>query len=193
MDIINECIETERLYLKVLDESYAEKVLDFYNKNYEFLKPWEPERNSGFYTLEYQKNFLKRELENIFQKKQWKVWIFKKEDKDFNQIIGSVALNEIVRGCFQSCFIGYKMDKDNINKGYMTEAVKKTVEYAFNTLKLHRIEANIMPRNIGSLKVVKKCGFVNEGMAKKYLKINGIWEDHIHMVILNDKLEMEQN
>ncbi len=50
---------------------------------------------------------------------------------------------------------------------------------------LHRIEANIMPKNSASMKVVKKLGFYDEGLAYQYLKINGTWEDHIHMVLLN--------
>lgn len=67
----------------------------------------------------------------------------------------------------------------------MTEAVGKVTEIAFGRLGLHRIEANIMPWNTRSLRVVQKNGFVNEGIARDYLLINGKWEDHIHMVKLN--------
>ncbi|WP_330651588.1 GNAT family N-acetyltransferase [Tepidibacter aestuarii] len=70
----------------------------------------------------------------------------------------------------------------------MSEAIKKGIDIIFNQYKLHRIEANIMPKNKASLRVVEKLGFYNEGLALKYLKINGKWEDHIHMVLLNDKL-----
>ena len=83
----------------------------------------------------------------------------------------------------------YQRNKDEINQGYMTEAIKTAVDYAFKELNLHRIEANIMPKNKASLKVVEKLGFINEGISKKYLKINGSWEDHIHMVLLNEELE----
>ncbi|WP_278244288.1 GNAT family N-acetyltransferase [Caldisalinibacter kiritimatiensis] len=95
----------------------------------------------------------------------------------------------MVRGPFLSCFLGYKLDKDEVNKGYMTEALKMGIDIAFNELKLHRIEANIMPKNEASLRIVKKLGFYEEGVAKKYLKINGKWEDHIHMVLLNEDIE----
>ena len=87
-----------------------------------------------------------------------------------------------------SCHLGYKLDKDEVNKGYVTEAIQKGIDIMFNELKLHRIEANIMPKNKCSLRVVEKLGFYNEGLAYKYLKINGKWEDHIHMVLLNDKV-----
>ena len=87
-----------------------------------------------------------------------------------------------------SCHLGYKLDKDHINKGFMTEAVKKGIEIIFNEYRLHRIEANIMPHNRGSARVVEKLGFYNEGLARQYLKINNNWEDHIHWVLLNDKV-----
>jgi len=114
-------------------------------------------------------------------------WLFKKEDQMLEKPLGTLALTNIIRGVFKSCFLGYKMDEDEINKGYMTEAIKALVKIAFSELNLHRIEANIMPRNERSIRVVEKCGFINEGLAKKYLKINGIWEDHYHMVILNEE------
>jgi [ribosomal protein S5]-alanine N-acetyltransferase len=91
-------------------------------------------------------------------------------------------------GAFLSCHLGYKLDKDEINKGYITEAIQKGIEVMFNEFGLHRIEANIMPKNKRSLRVVEKLGFYNEGLAYKYLKINDKWEDHIHMVLLNDNV-----
>jgi len=182
-------IKSERLILKILDESYADKVLDYFIRNTAFLNNWEPIKEAEFYTLEFQKNQLLNELKRIEEGKLLKVWIFEKGDIEYKRVIGSIALNEIVRGCFQSCFLGYRMDVNQTNKGYMTEGVKRIVEYAFDELKLHRIEANIMPHNIASLKVVNKLGFYNEGLAKKYLKINGKWEDHIHMVLLNEAME----
>lgn len=97
-----------------------------------------------------------------------------------------VALNGIVWGSFCSCFLGYKLDKDHLRQGLMIEAVQECVRIAFEELGLHRIEANIMPRNLPSLGVAEKCGFVREGISRKYLKINGVWEDHIHMVRLNE-------
>ena len=71
----------------------------------------------------------------------------------------------------------------------MTEAVRKVTEFAFADLGLHRIEANVMPRNEASAAVLKKCGFRMEGSSQKYLKINGRWEDHLHYVILNESME----
>lgn len=178
--------ETERLILKVLDKSYAELVIDYYLRNKSFLEEWEPVKSEEFYTKQYQEEQLDNELSNIENKRSFRLWIFKKEDS--NRIIGSVGFNNIVWGAFLSCYLGCKLDKDEINKGYMTEAVKKGIEVMFNEFGLHRIEANIMPKNKRSLRVVEKLGFYNEGLAYKYLKINDKWEDHIHMVLLNDNV-----
>ena len=105
---------------------------------------------------------------------------------DLAQIVGDLGFNNIVRGSFQSCHLGYKIDIGAANQGYITEALRRAIAYAFDELKLHRIEANVMPHNARSRRVVAKLGFAEEGMARKYLKINGAWEDHIHYVMLND-------
>ena len=178
--------ESERLILKILDKSYAQMVLDYYLRNKSFLEEWEPVKSKEFYTRQYQEELLDKELSNIISKRSFRLWIFKKEDS--SKIIGSVGFSNIVWGAFLSCHLGYKLDKDEINKGYMTEAVQKGIEIMFNEFGLHRIEANIMPKNKPSLRVVEKLGFYKEGLGYKYLKINGKWEDHIHMVLLNEKI-----
>lgn len=178
--------ETERLILKILDKSYAELVIDYYERNKSFLEKWETVKTNEFYEKQYQEEQLDKELSNIENKRSFRLWIFKKENS--NTIIGSVVFNNIVWGAFLSCHLGYKLDKEEINKGYITEAIQKGTEVVFNEFGLHRIEANIMPENKRSLRVVEKLGFYNEGLAYKYLKINGKWEDHIHMVLLNDNV-----
>ncbi|NSB30220.1 GNAT family N-acetyltransferase [Clostridium saccharoperbutylacetonicum] len=178
--------ETERLLLKVLDKSYAEMVVDYCLRNESFLEEWEPLRSEGFYTKQYQEEQLDKTLTDIKNNNSLILWIFKKQDEQ--RILGSIAFTNIVKGVFLSSYLGYKFDKDEINKGYMTEAIQKGIEIMFNEYGLHRIEANIMPKNKRSLRVAEKLGFYNEGLAYKYLKINEKWEDHIHMVLLNDKV-----
>ena len=96
-----------------------------------------------------------------------------------------LGLNEIVRGAFQSCFISYKIDHTLWGRGCGSEAIAYGAEWAFRALGLHRVEANIMPRNTASRRAAAKAGFVEEGLSRQYLKINGVWEDHIHMVRLD--------
>jgi [ribosomal protein S5]-alanine N-acetyltransferase len=182
--LLQKIYETERLLLKLLDQSYAGLVVDYYLRNKSFLDEWEPLQNEEFYTKQHQEEQLNKELSNIENKSSFRLWVFKKEDE--SRIIGSVGFNNIVRGAFLSCHLGYKLDKEEINKGFISEAIQKGIEIMFNEFGLHRIEANIMPKNKRSFRVVEKLGFYNEGLAYKYLKINGKWEDHIHMVLLND-------
>lgn len=177
---------TERLILKVIDKSYVGLVIDYYLRNKSFLEEWEPAKSEEFYTKQYQEEQLERESASIESNNSLRLWIFKNEDE--SRIIGSVGFTNIVRGAFLSCYLGYKSDKDEVNKGYITEAIQRGIGIMFNEFGLHRIEANIMPKNKPSLRVVEKLGFYNEGLAYKYLKINGKWEDHIHMVLLNDKV-----
>ncbi|MDD2328708.1 MAG: GNAT family N-acetyltransferase [bacterium] len=179
--------KTERLILRVIDTSYTELVIDYYERNKSFLEQWETVKTPEFYQKQYQKQQIVNDLVSIENLRSFRLWIFKKED--MNTIIGSVVFDNIVWGAFLSCHLGYKLDKDEINKGYMTEAIQKGIEIVFNEFGLHRIEANIMPRNKRSMRVVEKLGFYNEGLAHKYLRINGKWEDHIHMVLLNEKIQ----
>jgi [ribosomal protein S5]-alanine N-acetyltransferase len=95
-----------------------------------------------------------------------------------DEIVGQVSLNNIARGPFQSATLGYWIGAPYARKGYMSEAITLAVDLAFATLGLHRVEANIIPRNTPSINLVKKLGFRYEGTAERYLRIAGVWEDH---------------
>ncbi|MHB8130603.1 MAG: GNAT family N-acetyltransferase [Mobilitalea sp.] len=177
--------ETERLFLRILDRNDAVAVLDYYTRNKDFLKEWEPTRSEEFYTKIFQREQLENEFQKIHDRNSLRLWIYKKNDE--KKIIGTISFTDITAGCFQSCRLGYKLDWREINHGYISEAIQKGIDIIFNDYGLHRIEANIMPKNTRSLWVVEKLGFKNEGLAKQYLMINGRWEDHIHMVLLNEK------
>lgn len=93
-------------------------------------------------------------------------------------IVGQVSINNIVRGPFLSATLGYWIAKPHAKKGLMAEALTLAISHAFNELALHRVEANIIPRNAASITLVKKLGFRFEGTAERYLRIAGVWEDH---------------
>lgn len=165
------------------DISLAEQVVDYYRRNREFLEKFEPRRDDAFFSLEHQREILRAEVCNWKEKTAFRFYI--KLTEQPNKLIGIIGLNNVVWGAFCSAFLGYKLDKGFINNGYMSMAVEMLVKYAFEELHLHRIEANVMPRNIASLRVLEKNSFIKEGISKYYLNINGIWEDHIHMVRIN--------
>lgn len=93
-------------------------------------------------------------------------------------IAGSLTLSQIVRGNFQSAYLGYYVGEPYAGRGYMTEALGLMLRYAFVDLKLHRLEANIQPGNAASIALVNRAGFVREGYSRRYLKICGRWRDH---------------
>lgn len=177
-------IEVNGLQLIPADMSLAEEAADYYRRNREFLKEFEPEHGEEFYTVYGQKMGL---IAEEIAMKRGNICRFYIRHKDMpGKIIGVISLSDITMGFFCSAFLGYKLDETCINRGYMTELISWMVTYGFETLHLHRIEANVMPKNERSLRVLEKNGFEREGLAKKYLRINGVWEDHIHMVKIND-------
>ena len=99
--------------------------------------------------------------------------------KDTRAIIGCTSIANIVRGAFESCTLGYWAGIDGVGQGFMTEAVALSVRHAFRDLRLHRVEANIMPRNVPSTLLVQRLGFREEGLAKRFIRINYQWEDHV--------------
>jgi [ribosomal protein S5]-alanine N-acetyltransferase len=177
-------LETNDLILRPADMKFAESVLRYYRRNQAFLEPFEPKRDPAFFTYERQEAALRQEVAAARRKSAFRFYIWTKADPQ--TVIGRIGLSNIVWGCFLSCFLSYNLDAGHTNQGYMTQAVTAVSQYAFQTLRLHRIEANVMPRNRASRRVLEKCGFREEGVSKQYLKINGVWEDHVHMVLLNE-------
>jgi len=105
-------------------------------------------------------------------------------ERESNRIVGIVNLNEVVRGFFQSAYMGYYGMTGMNGRGLMSEAVSLVVTEAFTKLGLHRIEANIQPGNKPSVALVKRLGFRQEGYSPRYLKIGGEWRDHERWAIL---------
>jgi ribosomal-protein-alanine N-acetyltransferase len=101
-------------------------------------------------------------------------------------IVGTLNLSQIFRRKFQNAYLGYQLFAGSTGKGYMTEAVGLALRFAFNDLKLHRIEASVQPSNTASIAVLKRSGFIYEGTASRYLKINGRWRDHERWAIIKE-------
>lgn len=179
-----ERFETERLILRVLDESDVNELIDYYKRNKDFLEPWIPKSGKEFYTFDFQLKRLAYENELRDSGIEYRYRIFRKDSPQKN--IGNVAVSNIIRGVLQSAFLGYSVDETENGKGIATEAIKKVIEISFNEIKLHRLEANVIPTNVPSIRVLEKLYFVKEGYSKQYLKINDKWEDHIRFAIINN-------
>ncbi|MDQ2648726.1 MAG: GNAT family N-acetyltransferase [Actinomycetota bacterium] len=102
---------------------------------------------------------------------------------------GEINLSIVQRGPFQSSYLGYWIDERHAGQGYMPEAVVCLCRAAFEELGLHRVQISIIPRNTASRRVVEKLDIRNEGLAERYLEINGVWEDHYRYAITAEEWE----
>ncbi len=100
---------------------------------------------------------------------------------------GEITLSSIQRGPFQNGAVGYWIDQELAGSGYIPEAVVVVLQFAFETLRLHRIEVAIIPRNTASRRVVDKLALRNEGVALGFLEINGEWEDHVRYAMTSEE------
>jgi len=98
-------------------------------------------------------------------------------------LMGEMNLSNLVRGAFHSAHVGYWIDKQQAGCGYTPEALVVLARFAFEQLDLHRLQVAIVPRNAASRRVVDKVGLRCEGLAERYLEINGVWEDHLRYAI----------
>lgn len=152
-------------------------------QNIEHLKPYEPEWAADSLTQEFFKKRLKRQI------REWDIGnaqcflIFETAN---HKLIGGMNINNICRGAAQYAALGYWIDKGYEGRGFMREALDVTLKYCFEDMKLHRINAACIPENMRSKNLLLSSGFVEEGFARKYLHINGVWQDHILFGICND-------
>ena len=99
------------------------------------------------------------------------------------RLAGEINLSAIQRGPFQSAYVGYWIDEAEAGHGYTPEALVVLSRFAFDDLRLHRVQIAIIPRNSASRRVVEKLKLREEGVAERYLEINGVWEDHVRYAI----------
>jgi [ribosomal protein S5]-alanine N-acetyltransferase len=105
-----------------------------------------------------------------------------------DQLVGGLTLSNVRRGVTQAAVLGYWLGLPFVGQGYMTAAVGAVACFAFQDLHLHRIEAATMPNNAASIRVLERNGFRREGIARRLLKINGKWEDHVLHALLAEDL-----
>ncbi|MGV1061689.1 GNAT family N-acetyltransferase [Clostridium perfringens] len=176
-------LNTERLALRNLTPENTEEMLDYYIRNEEHLRQYEPTRDSGFYTYEGQKEILTESFRQFIDGTSIDLGIFKDE-----KLIGKIKLSNIVYGILRNAFVGYSIDKEHQGSGYMKEALNTVCSYAFEEMGLHRLEASTLMDNSRSQGVLKACGFNELGISEKYLYINGEWRDHKIFYKVNDDL-----
>jgi [ribosomal protein S5]-alanine N-acetyltransferase len=155
----------------------------------EHLTPWEPvwqrdELTRGAYRRRV-RHYHREAREDL----GYAFLIFKDGD---DRLIGGLSLSNVRRGVTQAAVLGYWLGLPFVRQGFMTAAVNAVVAYAFEDLHLHRLEAATMPNNAASIRVLERNGFRSEGIARRLLKINGVWEDHmLHALVAEDFAQIE--
>jgi ribosomal-protein-alanine N-acetyltransferase len=151
-----------------------------------FLEPWEPRWTPDELDRTAWRLRISRYREDYAQGTAIALFIF---EKSSGKLAGGITLGNIRHGVSQSGHVGYWIGERFGGRGLMTDAVKVVARFAFDTLRLHRIEAACIPDNIRSIRVLEKAGFRREGLLRSYLRINGIWQDHyLYARIADDPL-----
>lgn len=169
-------LQTARCVIRLPEPLDAPKLLRHRLESREHLAPWEPTRSMDYYTLEQCRRAIAdgREVANL--DRGYPLVLF---DPDEEHVLGSATLANVMRGPFQACLLGYGIGVRWEGCGLMHEALEATLAWAFGELDLHRVMANYLPRNERSAGLLERLGFEREGYARAYLKIAGLWEDHV--------------
>jgi ribosomal-protein-alanine N-acetyltransferase len=149
----------------------------------DFLTPWEPSWPAD----DLARNAFRRRLKRYFDDQRndlsYSFFIFRKND---DVLLGGLTIANVRRGVAQAGSLGYWMGEPFAGRGYMTAAVKAVAPFSFGALGLHRLDAACIPTNKASSRLLEKCGFTYEGLARQYLCINGQWQDHLLYARLRD-------
>jgi ribosomal-protein-alanine N-acetyltransferase len=152
-----------------------------------FLEPWEPvwaqdELSKGAFRRRLKRYQKESRLDSAYA-----FFVFRNED---DALLGGCTLSNVRRGVTQCCALGYWVGERFARQGYMFDAVRALIPFIFATLGMHRIEAACVPWNEPSKSLLVKTGFREEGLAKRYLQINGDWQDHALFALLEDEARL---
>lgn len=172
-----------RVFIRPPVPADREEYMGLLRESAEFHKPWSPATPPDYdpYSADAFSQYLR--TMGPAERRERRL-VCRKSDE---RILGAVHVSEIVRGCFQSAYLGYWVGAPFANQGYMGEGLPLVVDYCFGALGLHRLEANIRPENEASIRLVKSVGFRREGHSPRYLKIDGEWRDHERWAILAEE------
>lgn len=171
--------ETHRLLLRLLGPEHAASVREYGLRSAEYHRAYDPIRPRDHWELAVVADRLAVQVREARGDRSLCLFISAKSEP--RHVIGAINLRNIIRGAMLSATLGYGLAPEAVGMGLMTEAVGRVVDVAFHDLKLHRVEANVMPSNGRSLAVVERAGFLREGLSPGYLNIAGTWEDHVRL------------
>jgi ribosomal-protein-alanine N-acetyltransferase len=164
-------------------------LAQFLGDNFEgHLDRWSPPVSSAYFTERFWQERLALAVEEFRAGRAARFVLQEGPDEDA-PIIGTCNYTNVVRGPFLACHLGYQLGRAHEGRGYMSEALRATNEFAFGRMRLHRIMANYRPENERSGRLLERLGFVREGVAKDYLFIDGAWRDHVLTALSNSSFD----
>lgn len=155
----------------------------------DFLTPWEPTWPDDALTRSAFLRRVRRQTEDWERDQGYAFLVF---DKDSGVLTGGLGLTNIRRGVAQIATLGYWVGEPFARRGYISDATATLLRFAFGELNLHRIEASCLPENVASAGLLEKVGFIREGYARAYLRIQGVWRDHLLYAAQNDAWRGEE-
>jgi len=147
------------------------------------LTPWEPQWTLDELTRSSFRRRLRQMQREVRDDQGYAYFIFSDATP---RLLGGLNIGNVRRGVAQTASLGYWMGAPHAGRGLMTDAVRAAVQFAFASLRLNRLEAACLPDNTASARVLEKSGFRLEGRARRYLKIDGRWQDHDIFALLHD-------
>ncbi|WP_242468454.1 GNAT family N-acetyltransferase [Burkholderia plantarii] len=175
-------IATARLELTPAREQFVHALREYCIENRAHLQPWEPLRAKEFFEVESVAERLSVMARHNASGHAVHFLLILSET---GEMVGECNFTNIVRGPFQACHLGFSIAKRFEGRGLMHEALTPAISYIFEQVGLHRIMANFRPENIRSAKLIERLGFEREGLARSYLRINGVWADHVLTSLVN--------
>ena len=168
--------------LQTLGLDDAEALHHYERVNRDFLRPWEPERDEHYFTLSDARGRVEQQLEAMDAGRSV---CFVLVDPGNEEILGRCNYSNIIAGAFQACYLGFSLAQAVQGRGLMKRSLEAGNRHCFEQTGLHRIMANHLPRNVRSERLLASLGFEKEGYARAYLKIAGVWEDHVLRALTN--------
>ena len=184
-------LRTRRLAVRLARPGMEAAMAAFLREDFPgHLDRWSPPAGPGFFTEAFWRERLAVAVEDFHAGRSARFVL--QEGAVSSPIVGTCNYSNIVRGPFLACYLGYQVARGHEGRGFMSEALRATNAYAFETLGLHRIMANYRPENERSGTLLERLGFAREGLAKEYLFIDGAWRDHVLTALTNPgKVEVE--
>jgi len=174
-------IAAGEVYLRTPEMSDFSEWAELRQMSRRFLMPWEPIWPRDDLTRSAFRRRIRRYHQDLREDVAYPFFVCRGRD---DAILGGLTLGHIRRGVTQACTVGYWVGMPYAGRGVMSCALAGALGFAFDHLRLNRVEAACMPANGASIRVLEKAGFTREGLARRYLCINGVWEDHLLFAIL---------